>query len=166
MSRKRRKVNCREFEKNVIALLEKTLPQGTGESLEEHRSECEGCASLAATMEQILQEAVPPQDVALSQQFWPALVRRIREHDSRGLAFGKLSLRPIALTACLLLAVWAGVHLGNAYVNQELVSPGEEYSYSEEIEEIVPFFMVLDDVPHGSLAELLLREPLQNESKR
>ena len=166
MSRKRREVNCREFEKTVIALLEKTLPQGTGESLEEHRRACEGCASLAATMEQILREAVPPQDVALSQQFWPALLRRIREHDSQGFAFGKLGLRPIALTACFLLAVWAGVHLGDAYVNRALVSPGDESFYSEEIEEIVPYLVVLDDVPHGSLAELLLQESLQVEPKQ
>jgi hypothetical protein len=160
MSRKRNKVNCRKFEKDVIALLEKTLPRNTEESLEEHRHECEDCASLAATLEQILLEDIPAGNEALSKRFWPVLHERVREHDARGLAVGKLGFRPLALASCFILAVWTGVHLGNAYVDQTTALP------SEEIEEgIVPYIPLLTDVPPDSLAELLIQESLQAESE-
>lgn len=162
MGRNIKAMNCSDFEENVVAISEKALPQDVGASLEEHRRQCKRCASLATHIERVLRETLPGEDEAtLSHRFWPEVLQQVGEHDRQGFVLGKLGLRPVALTACLVLAVWAGIQLGNIYTDRTLVAG----DYEEIEEPIVPYLDVLDDVPHDSLAELLLQGSLEVESK-
>jgi predicted anti-sigma-YlaC factor YlaD len=163
-------MDCGKLEKNVLALCEGALPQEGKEALEEHLRECKRCASLTTDMRQLWGEMSLAEEAALSQQFWPRLFRRIREYDAgerEGLgrcAVANVGLRPIAAVAGLLLAVWAGIHLGEAYSVRVSTSVAETRPDAEEA--VVPYLAVLDNVPHGSLAELLVQESILDGSEQ
>ena len=164
-------MNCGELEKNILALCEGTHLPEEKEALEQHLEECKRCASLTADIRELWGQVPPAQEVALSPQFLPGLFRRIREYDAREgegsgrRAVKKMGLRPIAAAASLLLAVWAGNHLGKAY-SVRMVTSAAEARPAEAEEAIVPYLAVLDNVPHGSLAELLVQESILDGSEQ
>jgi hypothetical protein len=159
-------MDCRGFETEVLAFCDESLAPDRKEVFEEHFIQCKRCALLAAVLKEALRDRSLAQQARLSRRFWPRLHRRIRDYDSRKKTLKWLwvpntGIRPIAVTAGLLLAIWAGVHLGNVY-SDRLWSPTRETSLpqAEVEEEMVPYLAVLDELPHGSVAELLLQQTI------
>jgi predicted anti-sigma-YlaC factor YlaD len=163
-------MDCGKLEKKVLALCEGELSRERREALEEHLLECKRCASLTTDMRELWGDMSVAEDAELSQQFWPRLFRRIREYDAgerEGLgkcAMAHVGLRPITAVACLLLAIWAGIFLGEAYSVRVSTSVAETWPDAEEA--VVPYLAMLDDLPHGSLAELFVQESILDGSEQ
>lgn len=158
-------MDCYEFEKDLLLFHEDRLSD-RGRTLDEHRRGCKRCSRLADLLDDVLDDC-SLEEKTLSPQFWPRLYERVRAHDSpepRGLR----AWRPgaVALAASFVLAVGVGVFLGSAYSERLGLSSEVGLLPQELREEIVPYLLVLDEVPHGSLAELMVEESMAGGSER
>jgi hypothetical protein len=162
-------MNCRELGKKVLDLVEGTLSQSETKPLEEHLAGCQRCRTLAASLDALMNEG-RMDELTLSPEFWPRLNQRIVESERGGIGrlghvlAGGLRLRPVAASACLLFGVWAGIQLGSAF--SERMQYLESELTAEELEELSPYISVLEDVPHGSLAELVIEQSFQDGRER
>ena len=157
-------MDCRAFEQDADAFSRGDLSRERSRSVEEHRAQCERCRKLSAALAEIAQEAREIGSGQLSPRFWTRLERRLEETDAErngwwpGWRAMTPSLKPVAVGACLLLGVWAGARLGDAYAT----APSTGAHQEAEIESL-PYLAALDGVPHGSFAELLIEDSCQGE---
>jgi hypothetical protein len=155
-------MDCHGIERAAFAVAENRLSKEEDGLVRAHLAQCEPCRSLIAFMRQRVREAQETEDAELSPFFWTRLKHRIDAYESgqtagvRRFVPARLGLRPAALAACLFMAVWAGFHLGSAYT--ERTSPVTSQSDQESEDDLVDFLAIIDDVPHGSFAELLIEE--------
>jgi predicted anti-sigma-YlaC factor YlaD len=158
-------MDCRAFERDAVALNRDELSPGQVTSMKEHLNRCEKCRKLSAALAEVAQEVQELGSAELSPRFWPELRKQIEEADrlrggSVSWAAMTLRLRPVAVAAGLAFGIWAGVWLGDAYVTSSsavVVPEGEQ--------ELLPYLAVLDDVPRGSFAEMIVETSFEGESK-
>jgi hypothetical protein len=151
-------MNCRHVERNVVNLVESTLAPEERKALEDHLSQCEKCRALNDFVSGVMNETDQADEVSLSPDFWPRLNRRIEgyEQSQTGWLGQRPRLRPVAVTACLLLGAWAGIHLGNAY-SEHVFHPPDKSPLAQE-DEVLPYISIFEGVPQGSLAELVIEQ--------
>ena len=153
-------MDCQNVEKSVFALAENRLPREKQESMERHINQCERCRALAACVTALVGEMV---DVEPSPFFWSRLKNRIETYEAGGEKRSlpaRLHLRPAALAALVLLAIVSGIQLGSEYTARTQTSAAESLEEAEV--DALPYTAILDGVPHGSLAEILLEETYLN----
>jgi predicted anti-sigma-YlaC factor YlaD len=151
-------MDCRAFEQDAVALRRDELSPERSRAMLEHRAQCETCRALHLALGEILQEAGQAQSARLSPRFWPRLETRLQEADSErsrrwsGWEVSWPLLRLATVGAGLLLGIWAGAGLGASRAVPALPTPAEAESDPH------PHLAVLDAVPHGSFAELLIEQ--------
>jgi hypothetical protein len=150
-------MNCRDVEKNVLALVESTLPREVREPLEDHMTRCRKCRALVDFVSDAISEAEEPDAISLSQNFWPRLNARIDSYEEgwEGWFSRRPRLRPVTVAACLLLGLWGGTFLGSTY-SERVFPPRDEPAPVEESP-----VSVLEGIPRGSLAEILIEQILE-----
>jgi RNA polymerase sigma-70 factor (ECF subfamily) len=154
-----RAMDCRAFEQDAVALRRDELSPERSRAMLEHRAQCETCRALHLALGEILQEAGQAQSARLSPRFWPQLETRLQEADSArsrrwsGWEVAWPPLRLAAVGAGLLLGIWAGAGLGASS------APAPAVHVPADVEsDPLPHLAVLDAVPHGSFAELLIEQ--------
>jgi hypothetical protein len=154
-------MNCRDVEKNVLALVESTLPREVGEPLEAHISQCGKCRALRDFVSDAMSEAEGPDEIDRSPNFWPRLNARIEDYEEgrAGWLSRKPRLRPVTVAACMLLGIWGGTFLGSSY-SERVFPPPDEPALVQESP-----VSVLEGIPRGSLAEILIEQILEEGSE-
>jgi hypothetical protein len=116
-------------------------------------------------LDEVHREALEIRSAELSPRFWPELHRRLERVDRprsgwMNWTVPALRLRPLAAAAGLAVGIWAGVWLGDAYV------AGSQVATAPEAErELLPYLAILDDVPRGTFAELIVETSFDGESR-
>ncbi len=156
---------CRAFEKDAVAFSRDELSRDRAKSMEEHLRRCGRCRKLSVALAEVTREGREMGSAELSPRFWPELERRLEEADRLRAGWipwtaMALRLRPLAVAACLTFGIWAGARLGDAYVTGASTATGPEAE-----QELLPYLAVLDDVPSGSFAELVVGASFAGESK-
>ena len=154
---------CRAFEQDAVAFSRDELSRDQVKSMEAHLSHCGKCRKLSAALSEVAREAQEMGSAQLSPRFWSELERRLEKADrlrSGPVAWTAmvLRLRPITVAACLTFGVWAGVWLGDAYVTGSSTAPEAE-------QELLPYLAILDDLPRGSFAEMVVESSFEGEAK-
>jgi anti-sigma factor RsiW len=164
-------MNCKEVEHHATPLAEGTLTAAEQRELERHIRRCARCRSIVVRIAELVGEIGSAETAELSPKFWPRLHRRLQAHDaskaqsSRRRAGWQRRLRPVLASICLLLGIWTGIHLGNAYALRKL-SPAEDAPASSTPEEPVFYPGTLEELPPGSLSALLILDFRDAEPER
>jgi anti-sigma factor RsiW len=159
-------MNCREFERHLWAVAEANVPPSEKEVVETHLARCDDCRSLAAELTALIRQANEVNDVQASPYFFARLKGRIESYEAsrsetrRRFLPRMLQRKSLAVATSLILGVGAGIYLGDAVATRQSTRAPEVGS-----EEYL-FLAALDDVPHGSLAEVLLEHSSGEEDMR
>jgi anti-sigma factor RsiW len=150
-------MDCRAFERDVAAWCQDETPPDRHPAMLEHRARCQACRALHRALSQVYTEARLAESARLSPAFWPRLEARLEEADSKracgwvGWRPESLRLRAVAVGTGLLLGLLVGAGLGASWAEAPASTATPRASRDP-----LPHLAVLDPVPHGSLAELLL----------
>jgi len=157
-------MNCKEVERRAAALAEGLLTEEERAELETHIRHCARCRSVSARVAELVGELTAARTTGLSLQFWPRLRRRLQAHDAaRAERFGRWAgrrrrLRPVLASACILIGIWTGIELGNAYALRQSATAVEAPAYSTP-QDPVFYPEVLEGLPADSLSALLIFDP-------
>lgn len=154
-------MNCRDVQENVLAMVESTLPREVREPFQAHIAQCRKCRALMEFVSGAMAEADGAGEIDLSPDFWPRLNARIEDYEERQVGwFGRRPrLRPVTLAACLVLGTWGGTFLGSTY-SERVFRPPDESPPAQESP-----VSVLEGIPRGSLAEILIEQILEEGSE-
>ena len=150
---------CAFIQSHLISIAERTVTNAAFSGVQDHLSSCPECASLVRQVSRAWENPAPAEDARPSPSFFPGLMARIeageklRPGGRRALAMAWRILRPAAVAAIFLSAIFVGHEMGKA--GKPLPSPNEPFA-----DRLVDNF---ENIPRGSVADFYVNR--QNSTK-
>ena len=167
------KTECRIIEKNLIAIVEKHIPDGMLGDIQTHLESCERCELLLQNFTQAWQNLAQKERNEPSPAFSSSLMKRIEAYDQHGtgmkdiLFAARRSLRPAAVAFFLLAGILAGYEIGNITENEGRTASATRLTESADDELGTSLYLRnFEDFPKGSMADFYLSHQIPEKEEK
>jgi predicted anti-sigma-YlaC factor YlaD len=150
-------MKCKQIQSELIFYLEGDLNIEKRKEIKSHLSECETCKNLAGNLNSSLRIIDKEKELKVNPYIYTRIQERINNYERRPSAFitsATRILRPVFVSAIIILGIFAGIKLGN-YLNDRLIN---------DVTEIQIESYYLNDLQHEPVEASLLYEELEKEN--
>ena len=167
------KTGCKIVENNLIAIVEKQIPDGLLGDIQTHLESCERCALLLQNFTQAWHSLAQREKVEPFPAFSSNLMKRIEAYEQHGtglkstLFTSRRFLHPAAVTVLLLAGILAGYEMGNISDKEGRAAPAASFTESAFDESFISAYLKnFEDFPKGSMADFYLSHQIPEREEK
>jgi len=167
------KTDCKIVANNLIAIVEKNIPDGMLGNIQTHLESCEKCALLLQNFTRGWENLAQKEKIEPSPAFSSNLMKKIEAYDQYGtgmkdtLFTTRCFFRPAAATILLLAGILAGYEMGNISKNEGRAAPTANFTESAFDELFIGTYLRnFEDFPKGSMADFYLSHQIPEREEK